>query len=661
MSSGDPSATGAAEGRLALACTTPFDRLPADMVVRAFGVEYGHVRPPEGGDLYVTRFGWPNLVRLLPGNWYADGWYATHGERLQEGSGTVYHVKSRPVVGRSLDMLVKFSRVAQEVSIVVATTFPENFPPEMLANARFNSPMEEFGLVMELRRGAFGPLNLRILTQRPLAIYAPPDEVELWQLGRDRSCFHGHLRLLAEDQANVEKAIELDIRRVYVLLYGWIKGRDAEQKYLTGELPEAEFRSLTPRVVDEIRRKGFRVLDNKPKHFILRRRSRGGGFLRRSGGLVYGLVDFELLQRTAEHQHRFRTGRRQRFWHLQSDRRTAPGGDLPSHLNLTTVFGVTYLFGTTPDGGKVWVVGRDPGLFDYFLPERWRRTPRVKLSPSNEVYRTRTRDNVHLVYRRSLVGSRPRVDPLVESGSRIREHGFNSPFEEIAIAERLRQMGISTTHPRAICRTGHHSTKASYLRDERRFADHAQLMTPEDVPVPILSPNHDYYTLWDYFRGIRLAAELRGEPAFGVVDLAGALEEGLLSAEEYELTVNSTLERLQAIGFRGGTPDHHELVVWHTEDGALFRESDGRIEPRLCIDALTAHEYDLLSELEYRGAVRKLEQRLRAVDCEKLDLSGKHMLLSMSPDGRFDPDESGDVLVTLCNFDLIRGLYRPFR
>jgi len=186
-------------------------------------------------------------------------------------------------------------------------------------------------------------------------------------------------------------------------------------------------------------------------------------------------------------------------------------------------------------------------------------------------------------------------------------------------------------------------------------------MTPEDVPEPILSPNHDYYTIWDHFRGIRHAAGFRGDPAFGVVDLPAAREEELLSAEEYELTVRSALERLQALGFEGGPPDHHELVVWHTEDGTLCREPDGRIEPRLCIDALTAYEYDLLSEREYRGAVRKLEQRLRAVDCEKLDLSGKHMLLSMSPDGRFERDESGDVLVTLCNFDLIRGLYRPFR
>ena len=254
----------------------------------------------------------------MPANWYSDQWYARHGEKLP-GSGHVYHVSTRPVRGKSIEVVVKFSRVAREVPLEVATTFPDDVPPEVIANARFNSPMEEFGLVMELRRGAEGPRHARLLTQRPLAIYAPAEEFELWELGRDDSRFHAHWHLLAQDQENRPKAIELDIKRIYVLLYSWIKGQDAEEALRAGDISEQECRDLTILAIQDLRSEGFRVLDNKPKHFILRKRRVDRQILRRDGGrIVYGLVDFELLQRTPAYQTRFRAAQRQRYWELQS-------------------------------------------------------------------------------------------------------------------------------------------------------------------------------------------------------------------------------------------------------------------------------------------------------------------------------------------------------
>ncbi|MBI4679067.1 MAG: hypothetical protein HY748_15935 [Elusimicrobia bacterium] len=35
------------EERISFACGAPFDKLPPEMVVRAFGVDYGHLVPPE--------------------------------------------------------------------------------------------------------------------------------------------------------------------------------------------------------------------------------------------------------------------------------------------------------------------------------------------------------------------------------------------------------------------------------------------------------------------------------------------------------------------------------------------------------------------------------------------------------------------------------------
>jgi hypothetical protein len=657
----DPTAAGSAAPAVGERAAVRFDDLPPGEIVRAFGVEYGLVRPPSGGDLYVTRYGWPWLPHLLPSSWYEDQWYARSGERLPGASGNVYRVRTRPVGGRSIEVVVKFSRIAQDVTVIVPTTFPDDVSPEDIANARYNSPMEEFGLVMELRRGAFGPHDLRLRTQRPLAIYAPPEEFPLWQLGRDRSSFHAHGRRLAEDQENAIKAIELDIRRIYVLLYGWIRGADAEQEFDAGDIDVGEFAALTPRVVGELRAKGFRVLDCKPKHFILRKRRAGGQPLRRRGQLVYGLVDFEFLQRTPEHQLEFRAAQHERYWQLQSRSEEPAPSPLPSHLRRTTIFGTTYVFGESPNGGKLWVVGHGAELFDYFLPDRWRRTARIKLSPANEVYRTRTRDNIHVVYRRSRVGTRPFVDPLTGWGKSIREHGYNSPFEEVTIAERLRQMGIATTRPRAIYRTSHPSTKAGYLRDERRFADHADLAAPGAAPEPVLSPRHDYYTIWDCFRGADPCPPAAPDAAPPATDLQSARESGLLAAAAAAGVLASARDRLARTGFGGDGIEEGDLLVFPRAGGELLLDDQGRVTVALCVDALTAYEYGLLDDHSYRAVIEHLTERLRAVDCEKLDVGGSDLLLSMDPDGRFTLDAHGGILATLCNFELIRGLYRPIR
>lgn len=58
---------------------------------------------------------------------------------------------------------------------------------------------------------------------------------------------------------------------------------------------------LHERVNQELLYKGFVMLDNKPRHVILRQNRNADGLLKRHGDFVYALVDFELLKRTPEY------------------------------------------------------------------------------------------------------------------------------------------------------------------------------------------------------------------------------------------------------------------------------------------------------------------------------------------------------------------------
>ncbi len=286
---------------------TPFDQLKPGLRLRVYGVQYVPLECPGAGRLYVTRHGWPLLGHLLPSRWHEGGRYRRQGWRLAGSTGTVYRVPVHDEPGRRQDLVVKFSRFAQDVPFHVKSTFPASVPRQTVESARFNNPFEEFGLVTDLRSGRFGPSGLRILTKRPLAIYQPRHTLESWQLGRSLAQFSQHQSALLRDQLGSGGAtLELDFHRQYIMLFGWVRGRSAEEYHEKGLLSDTEMRDLTTRVAGELADKGFHVLDNKPKHFILRRR-RDGSLLRRHGRLAYVLVDFELLQRTPAHEaHRLR-------------------------------------------------------------------------------------------------------------------------------------------------------------------------------------------------------------------------------------------------------------------------------------------------------------------------------------------------------------------
>ena len=257
-------------------------------VISLIGVDYLRLKTGDGGDLYLTRFGLPFREQLAPENWYAPDWFAVRRARLP-GTSAIYKVPTRPVRGVSLNLVARFSRVGQEIPLDTLT-LDENI------HAEFNSPFEEFALVMELRAAGLGASRARILTKRPLAIYMPPEQLQHWQTGRLES-------KMAAKRARYPEA-ELDLLRQYILLYGWIEGLNAVQAIqalaVTGPVAETFLAETTLHAIHDLEQLGFRMLDIKPEHLVLRIRPDGSLLRRCTGNPSYALVDYELLERFRE-------------------------------------------------------------------------------------------------------------------------------------------------------------------------------------------------------------------------------------------------------------------------------------------------------------------------------------------------------------------------
>lgn len=532
------------------------------------GVQYRHFPLEDGSDLYVTEFGLPFLRHLMPESWYEREWFAKQRTKLQ-GTSMVYRVTTKPVDGESKNLVVKWCRVGEVVPV-------DTFTLQKFIEAEFNTPYEEFSLLMEMR-GRAKPGEIR--THKPLAIFVPAKRYELWQTGRSRSKI--------EQKKAKFRDVELDISRQYILIYEWIKGvaaTEPEAQAAAGARKDAFSREMLDRAVGDMWAAGFRVLDIKPEHIIVRPRAEGGFLCDHSGRPAYALVDFELLERTPEYEEEVTRRRRQSYLVRQRDRFAAVGdgsAPMPEHLRRVNLLGVDYIHGDCEStNGQLWVVGRDPHLFDYFQPERWRRTPRESLSETAQVYHTRTKDGIELVWKVAHVGERPEAAGLPEAAAAV---GYNAPFEEFAYAMRLTEAGLSTIYPRAIYMLGHTSTFPPDSLDQRHYDALADLRMDDGRPV--LRRDRNYILIWGYWNGPDelLATDDRDAAHRRGVNADQALAQGLISAAMHELLMEKVARRLRDAGFENAYPKGSHFLLTILPGGALLRdETDGLPAVRIC-------------------------------------------------------------------------------
>ncbi|TFH17187.1 MAG: hypothetical protein E4H02_03565 [Lentisphaerales bacterium] len=541
--------------------------------VSVFGMDYAHVGLRGGGDLYVTKYGVPFIHNLFPENYWTDkDWFARNSSKLfghefrSGGTSTIYRVRTKEVNGKSKEIVLKWNRMGQDV--------PGEQDSDDPVAAEFNSPYEEFALVMEMRNAWRESGTSRISTHKPLAIYVPADIVQLDRTGRREH------KMVAKIRSHPE--IELDMFRPYAVIYEWIKGIDIAEICHRGVIDEETMGSLTLEVEAHMKRLGFVVRDRKPQHIIVRPNSKGALVHNRKGAIPYAVVDFELLERTAEWEEKVRSAKRREYLRRQAHRFEGPGArtTLP-HLKRVNLLGVDYTFGHAEStGGRLWVVGKDPELFDYFLPERWQHTPRTRLSTIDEIYETTTKDSVHVVWRLSRVGRCPEMDPFRPEERRITEYGYNSPFEEVSIVDRLNLKSIPTTLPRAIYESGHRLPASGFLSDESRYRSHEHLKLPDGSPV--LRRDRDYIVIWGYWNKPDELLATNDSDYYQAVSALNALRLGIISEETYILLMQRMKDELASSGFEDlNFRGNHKLLSLDSS-GRLLMDAKGLPEVRIC-------------------------------------------------------------------------------
>ena len=551
-------------------------------LVNVLGVVYVHTKTSDGGDLYLTRFAEPRHEHFEIENWYERDWFNTHKIRLI-GTSSVYKVPTKEINGKSLHLVVKNCRVGEDVPIDTHTL-------QEFCDAEFNSPWEEFSLVMELMDNLYGPKEMKMNTQLPMAIYVPPEKMQAWQSGRSRTKIN---RIRAR-----HPGIDLDILKQYKLIYEWIKGHNLMEVFEHIDINDEELinhlKKINYRALGHLNTKGYLMADIKPEHIIISEadtegiveigRTQERNAPDKQVDMVYQLIhegrysiiDYELLLRTPEHEDEVKSSRRHSY--LDDQQHRFDPTPLPAHLSHMEILGVPYLYGHAEStGGCLWVVGRNAHLFDYFLPERWRKTPSLKLSSTKEVFYTITKDNIHLVWETSRVGEMPMGDEEGSRDPKVRQYGINSPFEEFAMAHTLNRLGIPTVYVRAIYMTG--SAKVEASTDLRKYESHKDILDPEGNPV--LQENHNYITIRGYYNGPDQWVAEHEEALYTPVDLSKAVYNRIISEEQCREFLDTVKGKLKQNGFEGSSLRANDLLLAIDDKKEIMKSNSG--EPMVII------------------------------------------------------------------------------
>ncbi|MFC1501080.1 hypothetical protein ACFL58_01355 [Elusimicrobiota bacterium] len=535
-------------------------------IVKILNVEYAHIKMEDGGDLYIVEKGLPFIDNLMPENYYTDKkWFRANSISLS-GTSSIYKVKTKTINGRYKDIVLKWNRMGEDV--------PGARQDQGLMNADFNSPFEEFYLVQELI-DTIKASSVDINIQKPLAIYVPKEPAELWKTGRKK--YKMQLKIKSHEE------IVLDMFRSYAVIYEWIEGLDAVQASEQNLLEKKYLEVFTRDAEKKLKEQGFLVRDNKPHHIISNFDKNNYELLVTKNETVpYSLIDFELLEMTPERKETAKKDTRTDYLKRQESRFKI---EIPKrfhpHLSHMNIFGIDYIYGHAESTkGRLWVVGHDPYLFDYFLPDRWEKMQRKHISVFNDMYYTVSKDNIHLAWKVSKVGMQPDMDPFIEKEKKILEHGYNSPFEEFALAVELGKVGVQTIYPRAIYMTESKTDISEMFLDNSRYETHKDIISPDKVPV--LQKEYDYVLIWGYWNGPDEKLAVKDGDYYEGIDILRAYRDQIITKEQYFELLQIAKDKLSAVNIEDLNLRGNHILISFDSKGEIVKDSNGNTEIRIC-------------------------------------------------------------------------------
>jgi hypothetical protein len=534
-------------------------------LLKILDVEYAHLKLDNDDDLYVTKHGLPFIDLLIPDNYWLDkDWYNNNSLKL-EGTSSVYKVRTKKVNDKHKEFVLKWNRMGQDI--------PGVEDNNELINASFNSPFEEFSLVMELRE-ALKKSPEKIGTQKPLAIYVPADQIELTRLGRKE---YSMKKIVSS-----HKDIALDKYRSYSMIYEWIKGVDVACAYSKKFLEKEYLELLTMDGEAKLNNNGFTVLDRKPHHIIVRCKNRSELLKDKKGKIIFGMIDYELLERLPERERLIKKIRREEYLKRQKDRfNTLDFYKYHPHLSHVNILNVDYMYGHVEStSGRLWVVGKDPYLFDYFLPERWKHTSKTKISKSNEMYHTITKDNIHIVWKISNVGKNPDIDPFKEDERRMFQYGYNSPFEEFSMAIELNKNGMPSIYPRAIYMKGKDNVDYEKCVDDSRYTFHSNILNPDGSEI--LTKKHEYIVIWGFWNGPDDKLVNNDKDYYKGIDTLKAYKDGVITESQYFSLLNTAKNQLKILGYEDLNLRGNHILLSIDNKSIIVTDQNGQPELRIC-------------------------------------------------------------------------------
>lgn len=521
------------------------DQIELSEGVKILDVPYLHLKTRIGDDLYLTDAGLPYLDDLLPDNFARDrDWFNSVKVPLP-GSSTPFRVPLRDSKKEYPEVMFKWNRMGTDPMI-----------PDQ--NAIFNSPFEEFSIAAELEKRLSGRLKLQL----PLGIYVPSERHSLETLQRRRHLMDFLTRRSSDDG--------IDINRDYAVIYAWIEGKDLWEHVQDSSIDFDSAQSLSDRSAELIDSLGYAVDDHKMNHLVAR-----------DGGESYDLaelylIDFELLRRTAKHEKTIRRFRRQRYYQLRvRSRQTAPADQ------QREILGIPFIeTAVESSGGRLWIRGQEPEYSDYFLPEKWQTTPRIKLNRAGNTYLTDSKDGVRLIVKSSKVGMKPLYEDFCVDNDADISYSYNSPFEEAMWAQKLQNAGIPSTRLLAIYRMNQESDIAPYLRDERRYENLSEL---KDLSgAKLLHHKRQYLTIWDYWQGDDEDLLINTVPSFTPMNLLEAYYREMIDTRGYESLLRYVRFKLSAKGFIDYSLKPSHLILAADRKNKLLNDETGMPIYRLC-------------------------------------------------------------------------------